>query len=206
MTSTIQAIVFDYGNVLARFSVPAFLNSLSVYTKLGVEQLKGIMKRSSDLIRSYESGDVTSEEFYEELKERCALTATMSEFIDAYVNIFTPIESTIALVRTLQPGYRLGLLSNTSEWHFEYEIRRNEAFPLFEAVTVSHLVRARKPSEKIYQDVLRKLALPPQVCVYIDDIEEYALAATALGMTGIHYTDHASLVQKLAESGVKCNP
>jgi putative hydrolase of the HAD superfamily len=110
------------------------------------------------------------------------------------------------LIRQLKARYRLGLLSNTSEWHFLHGIRPTEVFPLFDAVTLSFEVGVMKPGEGIYRDALEKLDLPPEACVYIDDIGEFADAATALGLHGIQYVDDETLMHRLAAIGVIRNP
>jgi putative hydrolase of the HAD superfamily len=120
-----------------------------------------------------------------------------SDFISAFTGIFTPIQSTLDLIERLKPDYRLGLLSNTNEWDYTYEIENIRVFPLFDTVTVSYRVKAMKPDKEIYLDALNKLDLKPEECIYIDDIREYADAACSMGIRGIHYTDHSSLIESL---------
>ncbi len=124
------------------------------------------------------------------------------DFVSAFVGIFTPIESTIRLIRELSPSYRLGLLSNTNEWHFERHIRSVDVFPLFDAVTLSYQVKTMKPEEGIYRDLLEKIGLSPEECVFIDDLEKNVAGARRLSIHGIHYTGSARLVSSLAELGV----
>ena len=200
---TIKAVVFDYGNVIARFDVHQYLRSILPFSSLSGDELAQQMKQSSDVIISYETGLITSAEFFREVSDRCRLTITEEEFVSAYINIFEPVEGTHDLVRSLHGRYKLGLLSNTSEWHYQEEIRRSPVFPLFEAVTVSHEVRARKPSQAIYRDVIAKLGVPAKQCVYIDDIAEFAIAASSVGMKGIHYTSHEKLIAELEQAGVR---
>ena len=95
----------------------------------------------------------------------------------AFNGMFSPIEPTLALIRRLKGRYRLGLLSNTNEWHFRGHIATVPVFPLFDTVTLSYEVREMKPGERIYRDALGKLGLPPESCVFIDDIEENVAAA-----------------------------
>jgi HAD superfamily hydrolase (TIGR01509 family) len=64
-------------------------------------------------------------------------------------------------------------------------------------VTVSFKVGALKPDRKIYLDALDKLGVRAEESVYIDDVREYADAAGALGIKGIHYTSHEDLVRYL---------
>jgi putative hydrolase of the HAD superfamily len=108
----------------------------------------------------------------------------------------------LELIGKLKPRYKLGLLSNTSEWHFQHAIKTVDVFPLFDAVTLSFEVKAMKPADKIYQDILTKLALPPEECIYIDDIPENIEAATRQGMHAIRYTSHDQLIIDLHRAGV----
>jgi putative hydrolase of the HAD superfamily len=124
------------------------------------------------------------------------------EFVRAYTDIFTPIDTTFALVRRLKPRYRLGLLSNTSELHFEKGIRPVAVFPLFDAVTLSYEVRSMKPDRRIYDDAIRKMGLPPWACVYIDDLPANVAAGAALGLRALHYTTYDALETDLRRLGV----
>lgn len=199
----IQAVVFDYGNVIARFDVSRYLQAIAPHSALPVEGIMKAVEQSRDLFVRYETGQVSSGEFFRTLIDRCKLAMTQHQFIEAYTCIFEPVNETHALIRNLHGQYRLALLSNTSEWHYQWEIAKSPVFPLFEQVTLSHEVQARKPSPLIYRDVLKKLNLPPTACVYIDDIAEFADAATRLGMNGIHYTTPEHLLRSLEEVGIR---
>jgi len=203
MPSHIKAIVFDYGNVIAKFNVQTFVLAIAPFTPLTLQELGLALKRSSNIITGYEMGQMTSEQFFSRMKHTCSLSITEEQFQSAYRNIFTPVDTTIELIPRLKPSFKLGLLSNTSEWHFQNEIQRNALFPLFDAVSVSFLVKARKPSELIYAHMLNQLAIEASACIYIDDIAEYAEAAQRLGMVGIHYTSHESLLHSLERYGVR---
>ena len=203
MTREPRGVVFDYGNVIASFDVRKYFGKITGYTTLSPAELREAMKRPPGLMDLYESGKISSEEFFTEIVRRGKLSITLAEFLPIYSDIFTPIVPTQQLIERLKGHYRIGLLSNTSEWHFEHEIRQNRIFPLFDSVTLSYEVGARKPSPRIYHDALRKLKLAPEECVYIDDITEFAGAATDLGMRGIHYRTPEELIRSLKEAGVR---
>lgn len=201
-----QAIIFDFGGVLCTFDINIFLRRIAPYTSLSFLQLQAALPRALSTGRDYETGRISSTEFYRRI---CALTGVVmpeQDFARAYCEIFSPVESTFTLVRQLKSRYRLGLLSNTSEWHFEYGIRPVAVFPLFETVTLSYAVKCMKPDRAIYEDALAKLGLPPEVCVYIDDLPENVDAAHGVGMQAIHYTGHEQLVHDLAVLGVQGEP
>jgi putative hydrolase of the HAD superfamily len=194
----IRGVIFDFGNVISAFDVGKFLRRLCGWSGTGVETLRDRIY-GSGLHSRYERGEISSEEFHREISRISGARVPPEEFAEAFTDIFTPLESTQRLVRSLKGKYRLGLLSNTNEWHFERHIRNVPVFPLFDAVTLSYEVRALKPSPEIYRDALRKLSLPPEECVFIDDIREYAEGASALGIRGIRYTGHDDLLRALAD-------
>ena len=196
----IKAVIFDFGNVICRFDNKIIFERVSVHTGRTVSELESIVYGAPDLILGYERGTISSDEFYDRLKTMCGLRMSKAEFIRAYTDKFTPIPETFDLIRKLKGSYKLGLLSNTSEWDFEYGIRTVEVFPLFNSVTVSFQVHALKPEKKIYVDALTKLDVHPHECVYIDDIENYVEAARDLGMNAIHYMSPQQLEKSLKET------
>ena len=199
----IRALIFDFGNVICSFDIRQFQRNLLPYTSRSLEQLHELNAPVTKLAIAYETGLLTSEEFFQEFIDLGGLTIRQEEFIVAYTTIFTPIEGTFDLVRRLKGRYRLGLLSNTNEWHFLHSIRTVDIFPLFDAVTLSYVVKAMKPARVIYDDMLAKLRVTAPECVYIDDLKENVDAARDLGMNAIHYTSHEGLLGELHGLGIE---
>lgn len=197
----IRGVIFDFGNVICSFDVEIFLSRLHEWSGLDVETLRDRIY-GSRLHSRYERGAISSKEFHREVVHRIGADVPVEELAEGFSDIFTPLESTYELIRGLEGRYRLGLLSNTNEWHFLRHIRKVPVFPLFDAVTLSFEVGALKPEPEIYLDALRKLSLPPDECVFIDDIGEYAEGAAVLGIRGIRYTGHAELLRDLSGLGV----
>jgi len=197
----IKGVIFDFGGVIHSFDFGMFFRSLDGRTDRTFGEMSSLVA-GSGLPRRYELGEISSGEFYRGTANLCGLRVTEEEFVQAFVAIFTPIEPTICLIRSLSPSYRLGLLSNTNEWHFEHHIRTVEVFPLFDAVTLSYQVKTMKPAEAIYRDMLEKIGFPPEECVFVDDLEENVAGARRMNLHAIHYTDHERLISSLAELGV----
>lgn len=200
---TIRAVVFDFGNVICSFSVPLFIDGISRKSGKSVEELLHVMPGISRLSVKYETGLLSSDQYFEQLCILAGITVSRDDFIQAYTGIFAPITGTHALIRALKPSYVLGLLSNTNEWHYLHSIRTLELFHLFDAVSLSFEVKAMKPAPEIYHDMLGKLRLPPECCAYIDDMPENVEAAARLGMHAIRYTDPVQLRNSLAQIGVR---
>ncbi len=200
---SIQAFIFDFGRVVSDFDIHLFLRRAAAYSSLPPETLASVVLSATDVANRYETGLITSDEFYEETCRRASLRMPKEEFIRAYTDIFTPIPTTFDLLRRLKPHYRLALLSNTNQWHFEYGIRPVAVFPLFDTVTLSYEVGAMKPDPRMYRDALMKLALPPEACIYIDDISENVEAGRALGLHALLYTSHETLLSDLRTLGIE---
>lgn len=199
----IQAVIYDFGNVVCTFRVTAFFENLTRHSACTVDQLLGLMPEISHLAIEYESGRMTSEEFFRAFTALAAIDPTEEQFIASYTAIFTPVSGTFDAIRRLHGHYRLGLLSNTNAWHFEHSIRPVEIFPLFDAVTLSYEVGAMKPAPVIYEDMLKKLGVPPSSCVYFDDIQENVDAGIRAGMQGRLFTTAERMYADLAALGVR---
>jgi putative hydrolase of the HAD superfamily len=205
---TIEGVIFDFGNVICSFDVRLFIRGLALSAGKSESEVWAFMPEISPLAVAYETGIITSDQFFRELCRVTGVTVTRESFVSAYTGIFTPIDDSFALVRSLKGRCKLGLLSNTNEWHFRHCISTLDIFPLFDAVSLSFEAKAMKPAPAIYADMLRKIALPAERCVFIDDVEANVTAAVRLGIRGIHFTGSRGLrgtLQRLGIAGTERN-
>ncbi len=198
----IQAVIFDFGNVLCTFDNGRIAAALAPVCGLSPGELARRIQ-GSDLPRAYEAGEIPSPAFLAGISALCGCAFEESFFVRAFSDIFTPIPGNWQLVRELEGRVRLGLLSNTNPWHFELGIRATPIFPLFEAVTLSFEVGALKPDRRIFEDILAKLDLPPEACAFVDDIPEFVEGARRLGMHGIPFTGPEALRTALRGLGLE---
>lgn len=199
----LKAIIFDFGNVICKFDNNLFLKKISKYTKKSPEELYDLIYSKSNLPKLYETGLISSDDFFNEIVKLCYLSIPKDVFIESYTNIFSPIKTTFELIEQLSKNYTLALMSNTSEWDFNLGIKPVSIFNLFNTITLSFEVFSMKPDKKIYEDCLKKLNLKANECVYIDDIKRYTDKANEMGMLGIHYTSHKKLLESLQKLNIK---
>jgi glucose-1-phosphatase len=197
-----DAVIFDFGNVISSFSVDLFIDGIARKGGRSKEEVLRVMPGINRLAVQYETGLVSSDEFFTRLCVLAGITISREDFLHAYTGIFCPIVETSTLVRELKPAYKLGLLSNTNEWHFLHSIRSVDIYPLFDAVTLSYEVKAMKPAPAIYADMLQKLQVPADRCIYIDDLRENVSAAARLGLQAVHFTGPGQLRTDLQALGV----
>jgi len=197
----IRGVIFDFGNVICRFKFGRFLDRLRQWSALPVEALhENIL--GSGILRRFECGETDTAGFHRLVESAIGAKVPQKAFTEAFVDIFTPVDGTQSIIRALKGKKRLGLLSNTNELHFLHCIRLTPVFPLFDSVTLSYEVGALKPEETIYRDALRKISIPADECVFIDDIPAYVEAAKAIGMKGICFESPEQLQADLAKLNV----
>lgn len=192
----VNTIIFDFGKVLCNYDTDIFLKKLQDDTGKDISLLRDLIY-STDITERADKGVITEQEFYDEVRQNCGLNLGQKDFINAFNQVFTPIEPVHELIRKLKGRYKLGLLSNASEWIFESEIRTLDIFPLFDAVTISYELKCLKPEAEIFHDMLDKLGRTPQECIFIDDRPENIEAADELGMKGIVFEDENKLNSEL---------
>ena len=193
----IKAIIFDIGNVIYKFDNKKFIEKISEHSKKSSDELYDLIYKT-ELVKKYESGKITSQEFYTTAKKICAIEISEEKFREAYTNIFTPITKTFDLIKKLKndKNYKLALLSNTSEWDYEIAI---EPFikDLFEKAILSYKVKSIKPEKEIYIQALSELNFKAEECIFIDDLEKNLEPAKRLGLSTILYKNHENLIKEL---------
>jgi len=198
----VLALVFDYGKVLASFDVKLFLEKVAAGAGKTLAEIEKILYVEPGLAMAYERGELSSSQFYEQTVTLGGIKLDRADFQRAYCDIFTPLPGMVELLARLKRRFRLGLLSNTGPWHAEYQIRASAAFPLFDAVTFSFEVGAAKPDRRMFFDLLGKLGLMAEQCVFIDDLPGHVAAAGALRFRALRFTSREALIADLARWGV----
>jgi putative hydrolase of the HAD superfamily len=105
----------------------------------------------------------------------------------------------IPTLKSLQEhGYRLGMVSNTSDDdNVQQMLDRWELRSFFESIVTSAGVGFRKPDERIFRVALDHFGVPPaQVAMVGDSLEADILGANQLGLYSIWITRRVSLPEE----------
>ena len=108
-----------------------------------------------------------------------------------------PVPAMYDTIRALRAaGLRTALLSNS--WGCDEYPR--EDFPgLFDTVVLSGEVGMRKPEQEIFLHAAQTLGLPPEECVFVDDMPANVAAAQACGMTAVLHAEPAATARTLQD-------
>ena len=200
----VKAIIFDFGNVICYFTNELLKQRIAEISGKSVDEITDLVYKKTDITKRYESGQMSSEEFYKELSKICGVNVPYQELKTIYSkDKFSRVEGTKELIEKLRKNYKVSLLSNTSEWDWDYMIQVAPEILTFETITKSYEAGAMKPSEIIFEDALKKLNLKPEECVYTDDILEYVDKAKSLGFKAFQFTTAQNFEEDLKSIGIE---
>ncbi len=146
-------------------------------------------------------GRTTLREFFPVARKELELDTTFPVFEAAWNSHFTLNSEMQGVTGGLGARYRTVGLMNTEASGADY-LRRNFPGDVPEKMYGSHLFGAQKPSIKLMQDVLAENRMDAGGAVLIDRDLRSVMAAMAIGMRGILFTDRRALECDLRSGGV----
>lgn len=190
----IKAIVFDLGKVLLDFDYSTAAKKLAARSSLTSEALGRLMLQSPLLLR-YESGLLTSSDFYQEICTATGFCGTFEEFGSFFGDIFSPIRPMIDLQAALRGrGYMTYIFSNTNELAVRYIRNTYSFFSNFDGYILSFEHQVMKPDAKLYEVVEQASARKGAEILYLDDRPENVVTGQARGWQAyIHETPAQTL-------------
>ncbi len=177
----VKAIVFDLGKVLLDFDYGIAGHKLAARATMAATEVGAFLLHVPLIVR-YETGLVTSEEFYREIKARTGYLGDMEEFAALFADIFTPIEPMLQLHADLRSrGFPTYIFSNTNDLAIRF-IRRNfPFFQHFDGYILSYEHQSMKPDRKLYEVVEGQSGCRGAELLYLDDRPENVEAGAARG-------------------------
>lgn len=194
----ISAIIFDFGGVLSiKDDLADIGRHLAKKYHVPTEVLDKITLRGWFKARINPKYDKA---FWKEVAQVLGISVT--QLRKEYLSFTQPVPEVVETVRHLRKNYVVGMLSNQIEtWHnalmAQWKLKR-----LFDPIVTSYGEGVAKPDPKIYKRLLKKLKIPANECIYIDDREYNLPPAQELGMQVIHFKTPKSLSRELKKLGV----
>jgi epoxide hydrolase-like predicted phosphatase len=180
----VKGLLVDFGGVLTTNVFDSF-KEFCVAEGLDPDTVRRLFREDAvalEQLRRLEKGELTEEEFSEEFAPLLGVSQAEG-LVDRLFAGMAPDEPMIeAVKKAKRSGIRTGLISNS--WgRGRYD---RDAFPeMFDGVVISGEVGLHKPEPEIFHLGAEKIGLPPQECVFVDDLKENCEGAAAVGMTPI---------------------
>ncbi len=181
----IKTFIFDLGKVIVPFELDNQIKILESVCDLKHPDIQEKILAAEE-IRLFETGKISAEDLFKHLKILFSLRMTFAEFVTAWNSIFA-LEPIISeqFIEKLSKKYRLIILSDTNELHFEF-IRQN--FPIlrfFDDFVLSYKVGFLKPSSEIFQVAVEKSKCAANECLFTDDRRGNVEGALKFGIDAV---------------------
>jgi putative hydrolase of the HAD superfamily len=193
-----KGLLVDFGGVLTTNVFESF-RAFCVDEGLDPDAIKRLFRGEPEavrLVRRLETGDLSEDEFGERFGELLGIErrAGLVERMFAHVQ---PEEAMVEAVRRARSqGVRTGLVSN-SMGVGRYD---RSTFPeLFDGVVISGDEGTHKPQPEIFRLGAERIDLPPEECVFVDDLRENCEGAEAVGMTAVLHRGADTTLPRLEE-------
>ncbi len=198
-----EAVVFDLGKVLVDFDYSIAARRIAARSTAPPRDVHHFIEHSPLLYR-YETGLMTRQEFFEEIRRTTGFLGELGEFAQFFADIFSPMDEMIALHARLRSlGVPTFIFSNTNDLAIAH-IRANfPFFAQFDAYVLSYEHGAMKPDQKLYAVVEQVTGRQGGRILYLDDRLENAEAGLARGWQVIHHQTPPSTIEQVRKLGLR---
>lgn len=167
-----KAVVFDLGKVLLDFDYDIAARRILDRSSSTIEKVQASLAQSELLVR-YEKGEVTSEQFFQQIRKATGFNGAYQEFSEFFCDIFFPMDSMISLLKAVKKrGLPTFVFSNTNELAIRHISARFEFYRKFDGYILSYEHGCMKPDPRLYEEVERRSGCRGAELAYIDDRPE----------------------------------
>lgn len=193
MDAKIRNLIFDFGGVIVDLDFSRTVNAFRAAGFFDIEERLSAIKQDKIFLQ-YEVGEVSTKYFRRKLRKHLS-SSLFDKDIDYMWNaMLVGIPSyKLDLLLELKEEYKLYLLSNTNELHWEYAQNclfnyKNYTWnDFFKKVYLSFQMHLDKPSPEIYQAMMKDAGIKPDESLFIDDIELNCDGARQAGLNAVQY-------------------
>ena len=203
MSDCEKIVAFDLGKVLLDFDYMRAAGKLLPLCGVFPLKVLGILT-GSGLLESLELGEIGDDEFYEEVARLTKFKGTREDFMEAFGNIFTPIDEMISFHSELKrSGVKTYLFSNTNDTAVKWISEHYPFYNDFDGYFLSYKLKVAKPSDAFYVALEEATGKKGSDIIYIDDKKENIEAALKRGWQGVVFnTSHKVIPQVKALLGL----
>ena len=193
-----KGLLVDFGGVLTTNVFESF-RAFCVDEGLDPDAIKRLFRGEPEalrLVRRLETGDLSEDEFGERFGELLGIDLRTG-LVERMFGRVRPEPAMLEAVRRARAqGVRTGLISNSmGAGRYDRSI-----FPeLFDGIVISGEEGMHKPQPEIFRLGAERVELPPEECVFVDDLRENCEGAEAVGMTAVLHRGADSTVPRLEE-------
>jgi putative hydrolase of the HAD superfamily len=188
----LQAVIFDYGEVIS--GPPDAQAHRNLLTVSGVDE-ESFEKAYWAHRLDYDADILNGQTYWQTVARDSGVSFTakqISQLIEQDAIMWMNLNPAMLdwIPRIKEAGFRLGILSNMPAGVLGYMRPRFPWLAQFDYLTWSCDLGVVKPDPAIYLHTVKKLAVPPDQALFIDNLEKNIAGAEAVGL-------HAALFENL---------
>jgi putative hydrolase of the HAD superfamily len=200
----VQAVLFDYGQVLSGPPEPAAWARMMAISGLDDNALHAAYWAFRS---DYDRGALKGPAYWRAVGLHAGASfsdaqvqALLETDVDLWTDLNLPMVEWAAQLQ--RAAVRTGILSNIGDAIAEGIVARLPWLSGFDHCTWSYALGMAKPDPAIYLATARALDTAPANILFIDDREENTAGAAAVGLQAIHYTAYPAFQHEMRERGL----
>lgn len=199
----IKAITFDLDGVYFPNGKANFIKNL---VALGIpeDEAKRVFLKSREMNELYKNGVWSDVEFWTWAGRRWGFRGAWQELVELLVSGYDVNPDVVSLVKAVRHhGYKTLICSNNFKARIDGLQARFKFLDDFDAYVFAYEVGASKPSEKIFQELIKRSGVEASQIVFADDNPDNLAGAQSLGITAFLYEGFDKFISHLKALGVK---
>jgi putative hydrolase of the HAD superfamily len=198
----IEVVYFDLGKVIVDFDHSRAAQELLKVTPLSLKEAMAVLS-DGELVSEYETGRLSSQQHYRKVCRRLQMEVSIEKFRELWGSMFLP-EPLLSesFLQDLKKRYRLMLLSNTNEIHFDFVIQNYPILRMIEERLLSYQAGCMKPQARIFELAIKKAGVAPENIFFTDDRPENIEAAQRSGIQALLFQSETQLKRDMASRGM----
>jgi FMN phosphatase YigB (HAD superfamily) len=195
--ASIKNIIFDFGGVICDIDIDLTKKKFKEFgppkggAAVTPEEANLEFNR---LFEQLEIGKISPATFRDAIRDHYLMPLTDEAINDAWNALLLDMpEHRIRLLEEIRGNYRIFLLSNSNQVHYDCYVKRfseQYGYPdfdaLFEKAWFSYRIGMKKPDREIFEFVLAQHAILPEETFFIDDTLMHVEGAASAGIQGYH--------------------
>ena len=146
------------------------------------------------LIQEFFLGNISEDEYINEVIKIYSEIGSQAELKQYIRDHFIEIDGTRDIILKLKSlNFKLGLLSvHGKEW-IEFCEKKFDFHQMFDVISYSYEDKVAKPNIQAFINIIERLGVQPNECLFIDDSSRNVQAAEGLGIQGLVFTSSRKL-------------
>ncbi|MCK8058866.1 MULTISPECIES: HAD family hydrolase [unclassified Fusibacter] len=184
----IKAVLFDLDGVLTVDSTgsKSIIDYITKVTGVDVGTFTNAYRKHNYQLLY---GHVTHTQIWGTICEEVGRQIDIQVLFDSFIH--TPMDSDMLnlAMELKQKGYYIGLITDNKQDRVDYILSHHHLESLFDTVLISAALQSGKDKDLIFDEVIKKIPVQFEECVFIDNKDSNLIIPAKKGMSAIYYDD-----------------